>query len=139
MLRLSTFSCILLYVFLCTLIRQFMFFIPFFGCFKCLPRGSQVSLMAPVATLVIYLRLHGLFIHPQDSQFPLEVLVQVLLPIMWLNTGLSLSSYGMLCHMVSLSWKSDLTLSWWFLISIELISCRILFYYISLCKLGYWK
>ena len=40
MLRLSAFSCILLHVFLCTLVRRFVFFIPSAGCFRCLPRGS---------------------------------------------------------------------------------------------------
>ena len=139
MLRLSTFSCILLYVFLCTLVHQFVFFISYVGCFRCLSRGSQVLLMAPVATLVIQLRLHGSFICPQDSQLPQEALAQVLLPIMWLKIGLSLSFYGMLCHMVSLSWKSDQTLNWWFPSSINLIRCETLFYYVSSCKLGYWK
>ena len=139
MLRLSTFSCILLYVFLCTLVRWFVFFIPSAGCFRCLTRGSQVSLMVPVATLVIQLQLHRSFIHPQDSQLPREALAQVLHPIMWLNTWMSLSFNGVLCHVESPSWKSYLTLNWWFPSSIELIKCGTLFYYLSLCKLGYWK
>ena len=139
MLRLSTFSCILLYVFLCTLVRQFVFFIPSAGCFICLPRGLQVSLMASVATLVIQLQRHGSFILPQDSQFPQEVLAQVLLLIMSLSIGLQLSFYGMLCHVVSLRWKSNWTLNWLFSNSIELIRCGTLFYCVILCKLGYWK
>ena len=106
MLRLSTLSCFLLYVFLCTIGRRFVFFIPSAGCYRCLQSGSQVSLMAPVTTLVIWLQLHGSFIRPQDNQLPQEALAQVLLPIMSLNTGLSLSFSGMLFH-VSLSWKSD--------------------------------
>ena len=139
MLRLSTFSYILLYVFLCTIVRRFVFFITSSGCFRCLSRGSQVLLMVPVATLVIQLQRHGSFILPQDSQFPKEALAQVLLPIMWLNIGPSLSFYGMLCHMVSLSWKSEWTLNQWFPSSIELIMYGTLFYYVILCKLGYWK
>ena len=139
MLRLSTFYCILLYVFLCTLVPRFVFFITSIGCFRCLSRDLQVSLMVPVATLVIQLRLHGSFIHPQDSQLPQEALAQVLLPIMLLNIGLSLSFYGMLCHVVSLSWKSDWTLNQWFPNSIRIIRCETLFYCISLCKSGYWK
>ena len=113
--------------------------IPYVGCYRCLPSGSQVSSMVSFATLVIWLHLHGSFTRPQDSQSPLEVLAQVLLPIMWPNTELSLRFYGMLCHVVSVSWKSDLTLRWWFPSLIQLIRCKTLFYYVSLCKLGYWK
>ena len=139
MLRLGTFSYFLLYVFLCTIGHRFVFFTPSTSCCRCLLSSLQVSLMVPITTLVIWLQLHGSFILPQDSQFPQEVLAQVLLPIMSLNTRMSLRFYGMLCHMVSLSWKSYLTLSWWFPSSIDLIRCGTLFYYVSLCKLGYWK
>ena len=40
MLRLSTFSCIVLYIFLCTILRQSMFSIPFGSCYRCLLSGS---------------------------------------------------------------------------------------------------
>ena len=38
--------------------------------------------------------------------------------------------------MESLSWKSDLTLNWWFPSSIEIIRCETLFYYVSFCNLA---
>ena len=139
MIKVITFSCILLYVFLCTLGHRFVFFISSVAYFRCLPRGSQVSLMVPVTTLVIQLQRHGSYILPRDSQLPQEALAQVLLLIMSLSIGVSLSFYGMIFHVVSLSWKSDWTLNWWFPSLIGLIRCGTLFYYVSLCKLGYWK
>ena len=139
MLSLSIFSCIFI-------VCNFMYnsssvcvLIPSLGCYKCLPSGSQVLQMALVVTLATWLQPHGLFTHPQDNQLPLEALAQVLLPTMWLNTRSSLIFYGIPCHVASPSWKSDLTLNWWFPSSIDLIRSRTLFYYVSLCKLGYWK
>ena len=106
---------------------------------RCLHSGLQVLQMVLVTTVATWLQLHGLFTHPQDSQLPLEALSQVLPPIMQLDTGPSLSFYGITCHMASPSWKLDLTLNWWFPSSIELIRCETLFYYVSSFKLGYWK
>ena len=139
MLRLSVFSCILLYVFLCTIVHQFVFFIPSTGCYICLPSGSQILLMVSVATLVIWLQPHGSFTHPQDNQFPREALSQVLLPIMWPNTGMSLSSYGIPCHVASLCWKSELTLNWLFPSSMYFIRCETLPCYVIFCRLDYLK
>ena len=139
MLRLSYFSCIFL---VCNFMyNSYLVSVVILSgdCYRCQLSGSQFLRMALVVILVTWLQPHRLFNHPQDSQLPLEALSQVLLPIMWLNTGMSLSFYGMLFHVASPSWKSDLTLNWWFPRSIELIKCRTLFYYISLCKLGYWK
>ena len=139
MLRLSTFSCILLYVFFMYNSSLVCVFIPSFGCYRCLPSGSQVSQMVLVATLVTWLQPHGSSTCPQDNQFPLEALSQARLPIIWPNARPSLSFYGIPCHVASPSWKLDLTLNWWFPNSIDLIRCRTLFYYVSLCKLGYGK
>ena len=139
MLKLSAFSCIFI---VCNFMYNsslVFFLIPYVGCYICLPSDLQVSQMALVTTLVTQLQPNRSFTHPQDSQLPLEALAQVLLLIMWPNTGLSLSFYGMPCHMVSPSQKSDLTLNWWFPSSIELIRCETLFYYIISCKLCYWK
>ena len=139
MLRLSTFSCIFI-------ICKFMYnsllvcvLISSVGCYICIPSVLQVLYMALVIVLATYLHPQGLFTHPQDNQFPLEALSQVLLPIMWPSTGPSLSSYGMPCYKALPSWKSGLTLNWQFPSSIEIIKCKTLFYYVSLSKLGYWK
>ena len=139
MLRLSTFSCIFIVCNFMYNTQPVCVLISYVGCYRCLPSGLQVSLMAPVTTLVIWLQPHGSFTHPRDSQFPQEALAQVFLPIMWPNTGLSLRFYGMLYHVVSLSQKSDLTLNWWFPSSIELIRCETLSCYIISCQLDYWK
>ena len=139
MLKLSTFS----YIFI---VCNFMYnskpicvLISSVGCYIFLPSCSQVSQMVLVATLASQLQPHGLFTHPQDSQLPLEAPAQVLLPIMWLNIGLSLSFYGMLYHVVSLIQKSNWTFNLWFPNSIGIIRCRTIFYCVSLCKLGYCK
>ena len=139
MLRLSTFSCIFI---VCNFMynRSLVYvLIPSVGCYRCLLSGFQVLQMALVATLATWLQPHGLFTHPQDSQLPLEVLVQVMQPIMLSSIGPLLSCYGMPCHEALPSWKSGLTLNWQFPSSIELIRCETLFYYVSSCKLGYWK
>ena len=139
MLGLNTFSCIFI-------VFNFMYnsspvcvLISSFGCYRFLLSGSQVLQMVLVVTLATWLQPYGLFTHPQDNQLPLEVLVQVSLPIMWPSTGPSLSFYGMPCHEALPSCKSGLTLNWQFPSSIKLIRCETLFYYINLCKLGFWK
>ena len=139
MLRISTFSCIFI-------VCNFMYnsqpvcvLISSVGCYRFLLSGLQVLQMALVVTPATWIQPHGLFTHPQENQFPLEVLAQVLLLIMWLDTGLSLSFYGISCHMASPNWKLDLTLNQWFPSSIEIFRCETLFYYIGFCKLGYWK
>ena len=113
--------------------------ISFFGCYIFLSSGSYVFQMELVITLATQLQLHGLFTHPQDNQLPLEALAQVLLPIMWLSIGPSLRFYGMPCYEALPSQKLGLNLTWQFPNSIELIRCETLFYYVILCKLGYWK
>ena len=139
MLRLSAFS----YIFIvCNFMynsSSFCVLIPYVGCYRCFLSGSQLSQMVLVATLVTWLQSHGSFTHPQDSQFPLEALVQVLLPIMWWNKRMLLSYYGMPFHVVSLSWKLDLTLNWQFPSSMDLIRCKTLPCCVSFFRLDYLK
>ena len=139
MLRLNAFSCIFIVCIFMYNSSPVCVFIPSIGCYRCLPSGLYFLQMVLVITLATQIQPHGLFTHPQDNQFPLEVLTQVLLPIICSNTGTLFSFYGISYHVASPSWKLDLTLNWWFPRSIELIRCETLFYYISFYKLGYWK